>query len=404
MRMMENLGSMTTRVILPSSLDSLGEDDRRGRRNAMIVSTFMSAFLAAFTIAQFIGYRIWGEPTLLNPACARIAIAANVVLIATFVAFLAVNFLAARVGWNVRAVFARTVHATLGVAMLVWLTHIHFAGSQNTLLALLIPATSYVVIWMLGSKWGWFYYVTGTTAWLVLVTLEAADLLPYFPLTSIESDWADLFLDPRYVSLNILLYLSASLVPMLFLQIFHGQLAKRTHELEVARRELEIAASTDSLTGALVRRAMEPLFEREIARAERRGHPLSAVVLDIDRFKSVNDTHGHAVGDLVLRALAQTARHVLRPYDLFGRMGGEEFLIVLPHDSIEDARALAERLRAKLETTSIATGDGRTLRVTASFGVATRGPGAATSRDDLVAQADARLYDAKSGGRNRVCG
>ncbi|MCC6156458.1 MAG: GGDEF domain-containing protein [Deltaproteobacteria bacterium] len=404
MRLMDDLGSMTTRVIVPSSLDSLGEDDRRGRRNAMIVSTFMAAFLTAFTVAQFVGYRVWGEPTLLNPTCARIAVAANVVLIATFVAFLAVNFLAARVGWNVRTVFARTVHVTLGTALVVWLMHIHFAGSQNTLLALLIPATSYVVIWMLGSKWGWFYYVTGTTAWLVLVTLEAADLLPYFPLTSIESDWADLFLDPRYVSLNILLYLSASLVPMLFLQIFHSQLARRTHELEVARREREVAASTDSLTGALLRRAMEPLFDREIARAERRGHPLSAVVLDLDRFKSVNDTYGHGVGDRVLRGLAETARQVLRPYDLFGRMGGEEFLIVLPHDAIEDARALAERLRAKLESTPIAAGDGRTLRVTASFGVATRGAGSGATREDLIAEADARLYEAKGAGRNRVCG
>lgn len=165
------------------------------------------------------------------------------------------------------------------------------------------------------------------------------------------------------------------------------------------RIELLQTASTDSLTEALTRRAFKREAEQLISAALRHKHDLSCLVLDVDHFKKVNDTYGHAAGDEVLIAVAATCRAKLRTSDLFGRLGGEEFAIVLPHVGAQDAMIAAEKLRAEIAARSIS-GDFGALSVTASFGSSAL---SIVGRDieTLLAQADAAMYEAKSSGRNR---
>lgn len=165
------------------------------------------------------------------------------------------------------------------------------------------------------------------------------------------------------------------------------------------RIELMQTASTDSLTDALTRRAFKREAEQLIAAALRHKHDLACLVLDVDHFKKVNDTYGHAAGDEVLKAVAETCRSKLRTSDLFGRLGGEEFAILLSHAGAEDAMIAAEKLRAEIAARAIS-GEFGTLNVTASFGVSAL---SIVGRDieTLLAQADAAMYQAKGTGRNR---
>ncbi|MDD2546574.1 MAG: GGDEF domain-containing protein [Burkholderiaceae bacterium] len=160
--------------------------------------------------------------------------------------------------------------------------------------------------------------------------------------------------------------------------------------------ELENLITHDMLTNALTRRT---LFERghaELARSQRNGHPVSALMMDLDHFKNVNDQHGHLVGDAVLRDFALRAMAQLRPADLLGRYGGEEFVVLLTETALDQARLVAERIR----TSSSA--DPQLPPCTVSIGVATLAPGQPASFDALINQADAALYQAKHRGRNRI--
>lgn len=165
------------------------------------------------------------------------------------------------------------------------------------------------------------------------------------------------------------------------------------------RIELLQTASTDSLTEALTRRAFKVEADQMVTLAQRHAHALSCIVLDIDHFKSINDTYGHAAGDIVLKAVSATCKATLRATDLFGRFGGEEFVVVLPYVDMDGAMATAERLRHALEGLTVDTGN-ETISVTASFGVASR---SLTGKDieTLLAQADAAMYRAKQEGRNQ---
>jgi diguanylate cyclase (GGDEF)-like protein len=161
---------------------------------------------------------------------------------------------------------------------------------------------------------------------------------------------------------------------------------------------VERQARVDGLTGLANRRASSDALQAEAARAERLGTPLSVVLADLDAFKDVNDAHGHAVGDQVLRTFADVLRETLRESDVAGRWGGEEFLLLLPGADEDGAAQLAERVRDGLSARSIPGTAG--LRVTASFGVAERIPDSTT--EQLVGAADGALYRAKRAGRNRV--
>lgn len=163
--------------------------------------------------------------------------------------------------------------------------------------------------------------------------------------------------------------------------------------------ELRLHAMTDALTGVLSRRAFRDEAGRLFARAQRRDEPLSCLVADIDHFKSVNDTLGHAAGDLVLRGCAQRWRARARADDRLGRIGGEEFAWLLPQTGLLQAHALAEELRIACKSRSVP-GPGGPIPVTASFGIATL-DGSVRDPDTLLARADQALYRAKRAGRDR---
>lgn len=161
--------------------------------------------------------------------------------------------------------------------------------------------------------------------------------------------------------------------------------------------ELRTIAHKDFLTGAATRRAFVEAAAREIDRFQRTRRPSSLIMFDIDHFKSVNDRFGHGVGDVVLTKVAVTCDTQLRPNDLLGRVGGEEFAILLPDTDIHNALSAAERLRREIEALTFATPG---LRVTASFGIA-----AILPTDDFQSwsgAADEALYEAKHSGRNRT--
>ncbi|MFN7916751.1 MAG: GGDEF domain-containing protein [Vicinamibacterales bacterium] len=156
----------------------------------------------------------------------------------------------------------------------------------------------------------------------------------------------------------------------------------------------------DDLTGAFNRRAFVRLFEREEERSRVLGLPIAMVCFDLDHFKGINDRHGHGAGDRVLTAVTAEAQAILRPQDLLFRWGGDEFVILLPHTTTEEAHQLAEQLRLRVAervSTTARTGE----PVTLSAGVASRGPDT-TGLDDLVVSADTAVYRAKALGRNRV--
>ncbi|WP_280547444.1 diguanylate cyclase [Halomonas sp. 11-S5] len=159
--------------------------------------------------------------------------------------------------------------------------------------------------------------------------------------------------------------------------------------------------STDMLTGALNRRAFFDFGEAVRAHAARQGRSVPLAMLDIDHFKRLNDTHGHAVGDLALQTFATTCRDCLRPYDLFARIGGEEFVVMLVDTTPDEAWGVLDRLRSAVEAIELEVAD-TTLRITVSLGLAVLPPEG--SLDLALSQADQALYRAKHEGRNRLAG
>jgi len=176
----------------------------------------------------------------------------------------------------------------------------------------------------------------------------------------------------------------------------------RAHErlLKEALERAEYLASTDVLTGLLNRRALFERLGQEMARSRRYGTPLSAVLIDLDHFKRINDEHGHAAGDAVLKAVGELISTSVREVDIAGRYGGEELCVLLPQTGLDGALSFAEGLRRKLAALPFDF-DGLAKAVTASFGVASL-QGQAGDGQALVKAADGALYAAKREGRNRV--
>ena len=182
------------------------------------------------------------------------------------------------------------------------------------------------------------------------------------------------------------------------LKLLQDELETKNRELEHKNAELAALAITDPLTQLHNRRYFMTRSEEELRRSQRYGGPLTILLLDVDHFKKVNDTHGHQVGDEVLVAVAQRLRASLRSTDVLARYGGEEFVVCLPETPVDGARAIAERLRASVEA-EIVPAMGRA--VTVSIGVAMLRPDT-QSVGSLLENADAALYRAKRAGRNRV--
>jgi diguanylate cyclase (GGDEF)-like protein len=172
-------------------------------------------------------------------------------------------------------------------------------------------------------------------------------------------------------------------------------------QIMAAREALREQATHDGLTGLLNRNAILETLHKELARANRESHAVSVLMVDLDRFKQINDTHGHAAGDAVLRESARRMREAVRSYDSVGRCGGEEFLIVLPGCDSRSAVTQAERVRDGLAATPLFAGQ-HSLVVTCSIGASSRPHPSEADADELLRDADAALYRAKSEGRNRV--
>ncbi|MBU0689123.1 MAG: GGDEF domain-containing protein [Gammaproteobacteria bacterium] len=165
------------------------------------------------------------------------------------------------------------------------------------------------------------------------------------------------------------------------------------------RAQYEHQATVDALTGVHNRRWMSDAFPRVLHRCALNKQRSAVMVLDIDHFKKVNDSYGHLVGDAALKSLADIMQHNLRPHDLLVRYGGEEFAILLPDTALEDARAIAERLRKMVAANEVVS-HGVAFKITVSSGIASIGEVA--ELETSFAQADEALYRAKEGGRNRV--
>lgn len=173
-------------------------------------------------------------------------------------------------------------------------------------------------------------------------------------------------------------------------------------ELIAAREKLRYEAMHDSLTGLVNRAAALERLDQELARSTRLGNSVSVIMADLDHFKSVNDTHGHAAGDSVLREATRRMRCAVRTYDLLARIGGEEFLYIGSECALRDGRNIAERLRRMIGAGPVNLANGATLRVSASLGVASTEQSRGASAEQLLKAADAALYRAKQRGRDRV--
>ncbi len=175
-----------------------------------------------------------------------------------------------------------------------------------------------------------------------------------------------------------------------------NELAEAHAKISLQNIELKLTSVTDRLTGLFNRHKLDATFLSEVERSVRYGHPLSVVMVDIDRFKQVNDVHGHQVGDMVLTSIANILRQSVRKTDTVGRWGGEEFMVICPSTDLDGAVALAENMRQLMQSHNFAL-IGQT---TGSFGVAQLEAG--ESVNALLIRTDAALYRAKASGRNRV--
>ncbi len=179
---------------------------------------------------------------------------------------------------------------------------------------------------------------------------------------------------------------------------------KRTQKaLEEANKHIEQLANTDQLTGVNNRRAFESIAKHEVAIATRYKHPLSLLTLDIDFFKRINDNYGHEAGDDVLKQFTQLCSGIIRESDILCRIGGEEFVILLPVTESTAARKLAERIRSRIADNEFyLSSQNKKIPMTVSIGISQRNE-FDESIDEVLARADSALYQAKNNGRNQVC-
>jgi len=184
--------------------------------------------------------------------------------------------------------------------------------------------------------------------------------------------------------------------------LLQRELTARNTRLEKQQDDLVWLATRDALTGLYNRREFMRLAELELQRAQRQGGFTSAIVIDLDHFKAINDTHGHPAGDKVLAHVAQCLLGGVRNTDLVARIGGEEFMVLLPQTDIDAAAGLGQKLRGLLRESPPAIGKDRKIPVTASFGIGALPGGNLGSLESLYAAADKALYDAKRLGRDRV--
>ncbi|MBJ6725446.1 sensor domain-containing diguanylate cyclase [Geomesophilobacter sediminis] len=201
---------------------------------------------------------------------------------------------------------------------------------------------------------------------------------------------------------TLLVFASCVLATGLLLLVLWRLAARLIKKLADARSVIEELAITDGLTRIYNRRHVTERFEEEFERGRRLHEELGCIIFDVDHFKQVNDGHGHQIGDVVLKAVASITTESVRSFDIVGRLGGDEFMVVLPETDLEEAVIIAERLRSQVEREHLASDEGgEPIAVTLSLGVAAMHRND-LSVDDIIKRADESLYAAKRAGRNRV--
>ncbi|TPL03365.1 MULTISPECIES: GGDEF domain-containing protein [unclassified Mesorhizobium] len=249
-----------------------------------------------------------------------------------------------------------------------------------------------------------------------IFVILAAGLVTFHAYGQLQDIAADLDTASRVdkiVYLNKLLFVTGALLATaLFFGTFfiyplirgqvreEGKLRAMTVSLSARSQTFEQAALTDSLTGMQNRRYFDDALREYLHEFRRIDRPVGLMILDLDHFKQVNDTHGHDVGDEVLRAVATCLRGMTRYHDVVARLGGEEFAVVTPNMDVELLARFAERIRKAVANMSIMSGNVR-LKVTTSVGLAVWDH--KESAEDFYRRADRQLYEAKKQGRNRVC-
>ncbi|MCW9033607.1 MAG: GGDEF domain-containing protein [Rhodospirillales bacterium] len=246
--------------------------------------------------------------------------------------------------------------------------------------------------------------------WLMFLPLISmgltfkGSLYTIFALSTAPLIWHSLGLTPNLLVDVFIMYTWPFGAIIVIIIMVNDKLVLQTirdqRSLQEAKEKAEILAQTDSLSGMNNRRAFFDLGETALQSAKRYNRALSLIALDIDHFKRINDTFGHAIGDIAIKEVAKTIGNIIRTTDISGRIGGEEFAIILPETSLESAQELAERLRHSIKEINIVTDNGN-LAFTASFGVVGLKKENPTLNEALN-QADAALYKAKEHGRDRV--
>jgi two-component system, cell cycle response regulator len=195
--------------------------------------------------------------------------------------------------------------------------------------------------------------------------------------------------------------LEARVRAMLRIKRLQDELDQKNRELEVVNKRLRKLSITDGLTELFNHRHVHQLLHEEFERSSRSGEPAAVAMLDLDRFKAINDTYGHPTGDVILYETARILRETAREIDMVGRYGGEEFITILPNTGEEEAAAFAERVRAAVEG-HVYRDDANEIRMTLSCGVASFPAPEVDTPEALLKRADEALYVAKESGRNRV--
>jgi diguanylate cyclase (GGDEF)-like protein len=263
---------------------------------------------------------------------------------------------------------------------------------SNLVWMLCFPISSYL---LLGRKKGS----------LAMILSLVGILLVFFgpPIGSLERYVYPAPVIARFLSVYILISLFSFWYESIRLS-FRNEMEQRHLDLLAAARKIERLSLTDELTDCYNRRYLEQGIRQELDRGRRSSHSLAIVLCDIDNFKSINDSYGHAIGDQVLAGVAARMRDAIRhDVDWIARYGGEEFVIVLPETTLEGADSLADRIRSSLSSRAFATVYGE-LKVSASFGVTAvqLEPDLDIGFDDLFNHADRMLYRAKAEGRDRI--
>jgi diguanylate cyclase (GGDEF)-like protein len=368
-------------------LRRLGPEDRHMRRPAAVLAICLAAGAASIS-SGLMGIVLAIVVFQSNPLMAFLFWTstefANYVIILPFAMTVSrwaiVQKAASNWGVGVQSNWKQAREALPGIALLLSLVMVEFVGGPGAIVfplpALLWCALSYrfnlvALLIMLLSLW-------------LMIELEL-DLLANLPEGS----------DPYYGVMSTRMGIAMlALGPLTVASI------DRARSALVER--LDHAASHDFLTGVLSRGAFMPLGQEMVDNTVAKNGLLTVMVMDLDHFKEINDNHGHAAGDRILVEISRVIQRNLRASDIFARLGGEEFVLLVPDIAQVDAQALAQRIRKAVEEASIAAADQTRIHTTLSIGMLTRELSAPVTLDSLVNDADKAMYEAKSSGRNRV--